>query len=175
MSGLLDLFGVQAAQGMLSGLIDRQDAIKQNKLIAQQRIMQTQSAMRSMIDVQVSKDQNRQAAVTAESAARVAALSAAGTERAAAGASGVRGASVDAVQSDIQSQLGQAIDETKQSEIANEFNLNQQIVAIATQARSSLPAYNRIPSIGQTLIRGAIQGGMSAGSAYVSARFKYGV
>lgn len=174
MSALAGLFAVAAGGGILQGLMARKDMAKQNKAIARQNLAQTMQAQESMLAVELQKSfVKQQSAQTMHTARRVASQEAGG-QTAMAAAAGVRGASVDAVQNDIQRELGEAIDSARADAVMQEFNLNQQIKQIATSTRLNLTPYHDIPSIGQTLVRGLLSGGIQAGSAYAASRFKFG-
>lgn len=174
MSALAGLFAAAAGGSVLTGLMTRKDMAKQNEAIARQNLAQTMQAQESMLAVELQKSfVKQQSAQTMHTARRVASQEA-GVQTAMAAAAGVRGASVDAVQNDIQRELGEAIDSARADAVMQEFNLNQQIKQIAASTSLNLTPYHDIPSIGQTLVRGLISGGIQTGSAYAASRFKFG-
>lgn len=175
MNPMLLMFAAQSGQGILSGLQQRKDLIKQNKAIARQNMAQMAETQTAIKGVELQQALARAEAAGNMATARKVALAAGGEQAVAAAAAGVRGASVDAVQLDIQRELDEALSMERQNAIQTEFNLNQQISQMARQTTLNLQPLAKVPSIGSTITRGLVGGAVNTGSAYASSRFQYGV
>lgn len=174
MNPLLAMFGMQAAQGAVQGLLQRKDMFEQNKAIAEANLANINAAKKSILNVQMQQNFARQQAAASIDSARRAALSAGGVFEAEAAAAGVRGASVDAVQMDIERELGENVDQQRADAVMTEFNLNAEISNIANSTRMNLTPLHKIPSVGSTLVRAAVGAGISTGAAYAASRFQFG-
>lgn len=174
MSALLAMFGMQAAQGAAQGLLQRKEMLRQNEAIAKANLANINAAQETILAVGVQKSFIRQQAQSSMESARRAALGASGEATAEAAAAGVRGASIDAVQSDINRALGENIDQQRADAVQNEFNLNAEIQNIAAQTRMNLTPLHRIPSVTSTLLRGVVGAGVQAGASYAGSRFQFG-
>lgn len=174
MNPLLAMFGMQAAQGSVQGLVQRKDMYAQNKAIAQMNLANIDAAKESILNVQMQQNFARQQAAASIDAARRAALSSGGVFEAEAAAAGVRGASVDAVQMDIERALGENVDQQRADAVMTEFNLNAEIVNIAANTRMNLTPVHKIPSVSSTLARSVVGAGISTGAAYAASRFQFG-
>lgn len=174
MNPLLLMFGAQAAGGAVTGLLERKDMYAQNKAIAEANIRAIRAANDTLMGVRAQQNFARQQAQASMDSARRAAMSASGTYTAEAAAAGVRGASVDAVQVDIDRALGENIDQQRADAVQTEFNLNAEIQNIAAQTRMNLTPLHKIPSVGTTLFRAALGAGVSTGAAYAASRFQFG-
>lgn len=174
MNPLLLMFGAQAAGGAVTGLLERKDMYAQNKAIAEANIRAIRAANDTLMGVRAQQNFARQQAQASMDSARRAAMSASGTYTAEAAAAGVRGASVDAVQVDIDRALGENIDQQRADAVQTEFNLNAEIQNIAAQTRMNLTPLHKIPSVGTTLLPAALGAGISTGAAYAASRFQFG-
>lgn len=174
MSALLAMFGMQAAQGATQGLLQRKEMQRQNEAIAKANLANINAAQEAILAVGVRKSFVRQQAQSSMESARRAALGASSEATAEAAAAGVRGASVDAVQSDIDRALGENIDQQRADAIAEEFNLNAEIQNIAANTRMNLTPLHRVPSATSTLLRAGVGAGVQAGAAYAGSRFQFG-
>lgn len=174
MNPLLAMFGIQAAQGAVQGLLQRKEMLRQNEAIAKANLANINAAKETMLAVGIRKSFVRQQAQSAMDSARRAALSASGAATAEAAAAGVRGASIDAVQDDIARALGENIDQQRADAIVEEFNLNAEIKNIAINTRMNLTPLHRVPSATSTLLRAAVGAGVQTGAAYAGSRFQFG-
>lgn len=174
MSALLAMFGMQAAQGSVQGLLQRKEMQRQNEAIAKANLANINAAQETILAVDIRKSFVRQQAQSDMESARRAALAASGEATAEAAAAGVRGASIDAVQSDISRALGENIDQQRADAIAEEFNLNAEIQNIAANTRMNLTPLHRVPSVSSTLLRATVGAGVQAGATYTASRFQFG-
>lgn len=174
MNPLVAMFGMQAAGGAVQGLLQRKDMFKQNKVIAKVNLANINAAKESILAVGMQQNFARQQAAASIDAARRAALSAGGVFENEAAAAGVRGASVDAVQVDIERELGENVDQQRADAVMTEFNLNAEISNIAANTRMNLTPVHKIPSVGSTLVRAAVGAGISTGATYAASRFQFG-
>ena len=174
MNPMLLMFGAQAGGNILQGLQQRRDLMKQNEEIAKARIAQIKDTKEAIRYLDVSRDANIREAASNMELARRTALQVSGEAAVSAAAAGVRGASVAAVQDDIQRELDDALWQHRQNAVMQEFNINQQVWQMGKQTIANLPQYNKVPSLGQTVMRGLVGAGVSTGQQYATARFQYG-
>lgn len=168
------MFALAAAQGVMGGLQQRKQTKAENKAKQIANTRNTLEAFQAVSSIEVMRGGVRQqTAKTMALAERRAGEEASGTAAVAA-ASGVKGASVDAVQDDIGRALGEAIGETEIQHINQEYNLNQQIRSLMVQTRFNLLQEQKVPSALQAALGGAMNGLMQAGQTYASSYFKFG-
>lgn len=160
-----------AASSLLGARAQNSQARAQNQVVAAQNRQQLLSAAQDVSALNVQAGQVAQDAVQKrQEAVRMANLQS-GQQSALAGATGTRGASVDAVQSDISQQLGQQEDQLNQNYQNQMFSIQQQRGQAYGVSRSrmqsavsSTGASGPLLSWGNTLIGLYSQGVLSRGS-----------
>lgn len=168
------MFAIAAAQGVMQGLQQRKQTKAENKAKQIANTQNTLEAFQAVSGIEVMRGGVRQqTAKTLALADRRATEERSGTAAVAA-ASGVKGASVDAVEDDIGRALGEAIGEAEIQHINQEYSLNQQIRSLMVQTRFNLLQEQKVPSALQAALGGAMNGLMGAGQTYASSYFKFG-
>ncbi len=171
---MLAMFAVNAGSSLLQGSQQRKQIKAQNKALRQANIANTEEAMYSIGTIRVQQADMRMQAQRQQAEAVRAAGQAAGDARTLAAAAGVKGASVDAVQYDVEKSLDDALAEIQISAINSQFNLNQQIRQVARQTAANLHQYQKVPSTGDILRQSILSGAMAAGQAYAGQFFQFG-
>lgn len=167
-------FGVSAGQNLLSGMAQRDQLKAQNEAQKRQNRQNAVEAARSIASTKIQQAAVRQQAAQDLSTAQRMAMTALGGSTAQAAAAGVRGASVDAMATDIDIELGRARGEIEQAAVTQEYNLNQRIRDIAVQTRLNFGQLSKVPSYRSMALQAVAGGAMSAGSQYAKSYFKFG-
>ena len=168
------MFAAQAAQGIFKSLQNRKAIKAENAEKRRVNTANVAEAFQAVSGIEVMRGNVRtQTAKTLALADRRAGEERSGTAAVAA-AAGVKGASVDAVEDDINRALGEAVGEAEMQHITEEFNLNQQIRSLMVNTRFGLLKEQKVPSVWSAVLSGAVDGLMSAGQTYASAYFKFG-
>ena len=171
---LIAMAGVSVLQGILGGAAQRKQIKAQNKAAAQANALNTLEAFQGVSAIEVQRGAVRQQTAKTLALADRRAAEASSTVGAASAATGVQGASVDAVQNDIDRELGEVQGELEIQHINQEYTLNQRVRELVTGTRMSLEQMQDVPS-SASILRGALlQGAMSAGSAYANQYFQFG-
>jgi hypothetical protein len=103
--------------------------------------------------------------------AGVVAKASAGTEAAAAG---VQGASIDAVQMDIDREVSTAEAEIAQSLDIEQFNMSQRLRGLVASRKAQLGQLNRIPSSSDVFNQAVITSGLQVLDTYASSLVQFG-
>lgn len=167
-------FGLSAGKSLLGGLQNRALQKEENKSILETNRLKLVEMAHALGQTQVQHAAVRSQAATDLNTAGRMANTAGGDARAQAAAAGVRGASVDAVQNDIEMELSRAIGEIETAAIVQTYNLNEQARSIAQSTLHNLGYLNKVASPLQVLGSSLVDGALSAGSQYASAYFKFG-
>ena len=175
MEALAVSFGINAVQGLLGGLQKRAAQKAENKAIKANN-------RRQLVEMSYAIGQGRvqeaalraQAAQDLHTAGRMAS-SAKGNARAQAAAAGVKGASVQAVQNDIDMELSRVVGEVGTNLITQQYNLNEQARSIAVSTLNNFGQLNKVASPLALAGQAAIGGALSTGSIYAEGLFKFGV
>lgn len=173
-AALATSFGLNASKSLLGGLQNRSLQEAQNRHIRENNRLRLVEMSRAIGNTQVQAAAVRAQAATDLNTAGRMANTASGDATAQAAAAGVRGASVDAVQSDIQMELSRAIGEIETATIASTYNLNEQARNIAQSTLLNLGYLNKVASPAEMLGSAAVYGGLSTGSVYAEQYFKFG-
>lgn len=171
---LLATFAMSAGQNALQGRQQQQAAIAQNKEISKANAANAAEAFQAVSSIEVQRGFLRKQTAKDLHLAVRAANESGSTVAAAAAAAGVRGASVDAVQQEIDQDLSEAQGEIEQAHINNEYNLNQSIRELLTQTRLNFGSLQNVPSTASILGNALVAGGLSAAGTYANQYFKFG-
>jgi len=183
---LLLAFGTTAASQMMKGQeqkraleLQQRQMEFQNEMTAGTNTRNAQEALRTIAGVRMQESQMRQQAARDLSTAERMANMARGEQTAMAAAVGVKGASVDAVASDIEVELDRARREIQDTGVTNAFNANERVRSIAVQTNLNVgrlldPSSVNVPSTSRIIGQAALAGAMSAGSTYAQNYFKFG-
>lgn len=171
---LLATFAMSAGQSALQGAQQRRAAQAQNKEIERANRANTAEAFQAVSSLEVQRGFLRKQTAKDLFLAQRTATEAGSSVEAAAAAAGVKGASVDAVQNEIDQDLSEAQGEIEIAHVNNEFNLNQQIRELLTQTRLNLGQLQRVPSTASILGNAIVAGGLSAAGTYANQYFKFG-
>lgn len=171
---LLATFAMSAGQNALQGRQQQQATIAQNNKIAKADKANVAEAFQAVSSLEVQRGfLRRQTAKDLSLAVRAANEQGSGAEAAAA-AAGVKGASVDAVQQEIDQDLTEAQGEMELAHIQGEFNLNQSIRELLTQTRLNLGQLQKVSSNSTVLGNALVAGAFSAAGTYADQYFKFG-
>lgn len=171
---LLIMAGVSAASSIMKGTANRRAAKAQNKEIAKANATNVLEAQQAVLGVEVQRAKVRQQTAKDLSLADRMAGEARGTVEMSAAAAGVKGASVDAAVADIAREAGELAFEIDQRHLAQEYNLNQQIVQILKSTQFGLVKSLDVPSTRDIVMGGLVSGAMSAASSYAGSYFQFG-
>ena len=167
-------FGMKALGGILGGLGARKQAKYQNQAtyLQNQRMLMQAGQQASQAYTQMGSLASQATGTLAE-AHRQAQLQS-GQQQTLAAASGTIGASVDAVQNDIQRQ-----DEVQRAQLATDldtqlFNLRSQANAAYSDATNNLGTAVKAPSTGSIIGNSLLNAGLSTGAEYLGARMQFG-
>jgi len=171
---LFAVAGASALQSLIGGMQQRKQIEAQNKETARVNRINTLEAFQGVSAIEVQRGRLRQQ--TAKTLALVdrRAEEEAATTGAVAAASGVKGASVDAVRMDIDRAEQEAQFEVEQQHVTQEYDLNQRIRELMVSTKNSLGSMQKVPSTGSIIGGALLSGALSAGSQYASSFFKFG-
>lgn len=171
---LFAVAGASALQSLIGGMQDRKNIKAQNKETARVNRINTLEAFQGVSAIEVQRGRVRQQ--TAKNLALVdrRAEEEASTTGAISAAAGVKGASVDAVRSDIDRAEQEAQFEIEQQHITQEYDLNQRVRELMVSTKNNLGSMQKVPSMGNIIGGALLSGAMSAGSQYAASFFKFG-
>lgn len=174
LSALFAVAGASALQGLLGGMQDQKNIKARNAEIARVNHINTLEAFQGVSAIEVQRGRVRQQ--TAKNLALVdrRAEEEAATTGAISAAAGVKGASVDAVRSDIDRAEQEARFELEQQHITQEHDLNQRVRELMVSTKNNLGSMQKVPSTGNIIGGALLSGALSAGSAYASSFFQFG-
>lgn len=174
MWGTLALYGANAASSLLGQGAQNRQAKYQNQLVADRSQQQLRSAAQDVSALHVQAGQLAADATAKNAEAVRLANQQQGQQSAMAGAAGVRGASVDAVQDDIQHQLDRSQAQTDENYQNQLFTNRQQESRVLQQARNSMPSIVQQRSGFSALRDAASNALVQTGMQYANAYFKFG-
>lgn len=171
---LFAVAGASALQSLIGGTQQRKQIQAQNAETARVNRINTLEAFQGVSAIEVQRGRVRQQ--TAKNLALVdrRAEEEAATTGAISAAAGVKGASVDAVRSDIDRAEQEAQFEIEQQHITQEYDLNQRVRELMVSTKNNLGSMQKVPSMGNIIGGALLSGAMSAGSQYASSFFKFG-
>jgi hypothetical protein len=171
---LLATAGMAGMQSLGKGRQAQMDTWKQNTETAGTNVINGMQALRTIQSLEVQRGAVRQQTAKNLHLAERAAFEAEGTAGAVIAATGIKGASVDAVMSDIDRELGEVNGELQMQHIAEEFNINQQIESVSWGAQFGMAPLLRNISNKEVWQAAAGSAIMAAGSMYANQYFKFG-
>lgn len=171
---LLATAGMAGMQSLGKGRQAQMQTWKQNTETAGTNVINGMQALRTIQSLEVQRGAVRQQTAKDLHLAQRAAFEAEGTAGAVIAATGIKGASVDAVQSDIDRELGEVNGELQLQHISQEFNINQQIESVAWGARFGMSPLMRNISSSEVWKAAAGSALMAAGGMYANQYFKFG-
>ncbi len=168
------LGGSAAGQGLLQGVANRKNAKYQNAQIKRQNFINLTQASHAAADMQRHGALARMQLARTKDMQRRAAEAEASSQTATAAATGVRGASVQAVAQDVQRELSEAEYESTDVYKQQQEDLRRRIHDIRQQAVLSQTQKVQVPSRGDVLANSLMQGAFAVGGAYANQYFKLG-
>lgn len=174
MWALLAQAGFALAGSLMEGRKANEAAKAQNKMNKAANLANALETAQAIGNLQVQQSQLKDQAATSRAAAiRQAALGTGAAENQAANA-GVTGASVDAVISDIQRELGTSELEMERAAGVEQFNMQTRLRSLISGAKAGAYSGQRLITSGELVGSALANAALSAGRTYVDNYFKYG-
>lgn len=172
----LALLGAQVGMSVLSGVMGNKQQAKQvkaqNKQIAKQNQANLLQAEATVLSMEAQRSVLRQQTAKHLALARTAARGSVGGIEAAAGASGIKGATVDAIKNDVERDLQAAEYEAESRYVWSEYDININQQSVLSQSKLGMtPMQSFSPkSLGSMVAEGAMQ----AAGTYAVQYFQFG-
>lgn len=166
------MVGGSVLQGMMGDRAKAKQAKAQNKLNLQQNRENFNEAQRTVLSLEVQRAALRQQTAKTLDVANRVARSSKGSLSAAAAASGVKGANVDAIAYDIEADYQERKYENEQQHLYAEYDISNQQTSVLSQARLGMTPMQRSGAVG--LGGHLAAGALNAATVYAGQYFKFG-
>lgn len=174
------MLGVLIGAGL--GLVEKQQAGKanaqnikmQNANIKLNNLLTTRETALEISGLLAGQTTLRNQAADAYRNAEQAGLIGQASAEVVAAASGIRGASVDAITMDIDREVGNVQAEVSQSMDVEQFNLSQRLRGLVAARKAQLGQAQRVPSSSEIFQQAAVSTGLQMLGTYASSLIQYG-
>jgi len=174
MWGLIAQAALSIGGALLKGKQEGKDADAANAAKAKANLANAIDTADSIGTLQAQAGLFKSQAAAARTAAGRQALLGRGSAEAQAASAGVRGASVDAVLSDIDRELGWAEADLERNVDVEQFNMQTRLRSLISNAKANVYGYSPVAG-NDTLLSGALmQRALTVGSNYANNYFKFG-
>ena len=174
MWALLAMAALSVGGSLLKGKDEARAARARNVQVEKANLANAVNTAHSVSTLKAQATLFQDQAANARAAAERQALSGASGAEAQAASAGVRGASVDAVISDIDRELGWANANLERTVDIEAFNMQTRLRSLISGAQANVYGYTPVQSTNSIMSDAVVQAGMEAGSTYANSYFKFG-